>query len=73
MEEKPSKALIMSTCGAVALAWVLPYTGFGHRLGFVGLGAYPLIAIAGIVVLYLAAVEIAKKYFYRTYGNLIEK
>ena len=72
-KSKPSKALVMSTFGAVALAWVLPYTGLGHRLGFVGLGAYPLVAIAGIVVVYLVAVEIAKKYFYRKYGWLIEK
>ena len=63
----------MSTFGAVALAWIVPYTGFGHRLGFAGLGAYPLFAIAGIVIVYLVAVEIAKKYFYRKYGGLIEK
>ena len=72
-KSRPSKALVASTFGAVALAWVLPYTGLGHRLGFADLGAYPLIAIAGIVIVYLATVEIVKKYFYRKYGSLIEK
>ena len=72
-KSRPSKPLVMSTFGAVVLAWILPYTGLGHRLGFASLGIYPLIAIAGIVILYLAAVEFAKKYFYRKYGSLIEK
>ena len=69
----PSKALLLSTFGVVVLAWILPYTGLGNRLGFVGLGAYPLIVIAGIVVAYLIAVEFAKKFFYRRYGSLVEK
>jgi Mg2+-importing ATPase len=72
-KSRPSKILVMSTFGAVILAWILPYTGLGHQLGFVDLGIYPLIAIALIVIVYLAAVEFAKKYFYRKYGNLIEK
>ena len=72
-ESRPSAALVMSTVGAVAVAWTLPFTALGHRLGFANLGIYPLVAIAVIVVAYLAAVEIAKKYFYRKYGSLIEK
>jgi Mg2+-importing ATPase len=72
-KSKPSKALVMSTVGAVVVAWILPYTGLGHQLGFVDLGFYPLLAIAGIVAVYLVAVEIVKKYFYRRYGSLIEK
>lgn len=72
-KSKPSKPLIMSTFGAVAIAWIFPYTDLGHKLGFTNLGIYPLITIAGIVVLYLITVEIAKKYFYRKYGGLIEK
>jgi Mg2+-importing ATPase len=72
-KSRPSKPLLMSTFGAVAVAWALPYTGLGHRLGFMNLGIYPLAALAGIVVAYLVAVEFAKKYFYRKYGSLIEK
>ena len=69
----PSKALFFSTFGAVVVAWILPYTWLGQRMGFVGLGIYPLLAIAGIVLVYLVAVEFAKKYFYRKYGSLIER
>jgi Mg2+-importing ATPase len=69
----PSAALFLSTFGAVVIAWLLPYTWLGQRMGFVGLGVYPLLAIAGIVLAYLIAVEFAKKYFYRKYGNLIER
>jgi hypothetical protein len=45
----------------------------GHRLGFTNLGIYPLAVIVAIVIVYLAAVEFTKKYFYRRYGSLIEK
>jgi Mg2+-importing ATPase len=69
----PSRILLLSTFGAVAVAWIIPFTGLGHRLGLVALGAYPLLVIAGIVAAYLVAVEFAKRYFYRKYGSLIEK
>ena len=43
----------------------LPYTPLAHWLGFKPLPAvfYPF--LFGIVVLYIASAEIAKKYFYR--------
>jgi Mg2+-importing ATPase len=69
----PSRILLLSTFGAVAVAWIIPFTGLGHRLGLVALGAYPLLVIAGIVAAYLVAVEFAKRYFYGKYGSLIEK
>ena len=72
-KSRPSTALVMGTVGAVAVAWIIPFTSLGHRLGFANLGIYPLAAIVVIVVVYLAAVEFAKKYFYRRYGSLIEK
>jgi len=69
----PSKALAAATIGAVALAWIIPYTFLGHAVNFVRFGAYPLILIAIIVFAYLFVVEIAKKYFYARYGRLIER
>ncbi len=72
-KSRPSTTLLLSTFGAVIIAWILPFTGFGRSIGFANLGTYPLIAILAIVALYLFAVELAKKYFYRKYGNLIEK
>ena len=69
----PSWELVMSTVLAVAIGWIIPYTFLGGPLGFLKFGWLPLVLILIIVVLYLAAVEIAKKYFYRRYGALIEK
>ena len=34
----PSAALFLSTFGAVVVAWFLPYTWLGQRMGFVGSG-----------------------------------
>ncbi|MGC9968826.1 MAG: magnesium-translocating P-type ATPase [Minisyncoccia bacterium] len=70
---KPSWELALSTVLAVAAAWIIPYSLLGAPLGFVKFGWLPLVVIACIVAVYLAAVEFAKKYFYRAYGGLIEK
>jgi Mg2+-importing ATPase len=64
-KSRPSKYLFTATVlvGMVVLA--LPYTPLAHWLGFKPLPAvfYPF--LFGIVVLYIASAEIAKKYFYR--------
>jgi Mg2+-importing ATPase len=72
-KNRPSAALGLSILGAVLIAWVVPFTVFGKMLGFVELGILPLVYIAGIVALYLLAVEFAKKLFYQKYGALIER
>jgi Mg2+-importing ATPase len=72
-KNRPSVALVLSSVGAVCVAWIVPYTVFGTMLGFMHLGIAPLMYIACIVVVYLFAVEFVKKYFYRKYGGLIEK
>jgi Mg2+-importing ATPase len=69
----PSKALMGATFGAVAVAWGVAYSPIGVWFNFVRLGATALGFIILIVLVYLCAVEIAKKYFYQKYGHLIEK
>jgi Mg2+-importing ATPase len=69
----PSRALIFSTFGAVAVAWGVAYSPLGTLFNFVRLGGSALGFIILIVLVYLCVVEIAKKYFYRAYGHLIEK
>lgn len=69
----PSKALIASTFGAVAVGWILTYSGVGRLFGFIQLHLGAIVLILLIVIAYLLTVEIAKKYFYRKYGYLIEK
>ena len=69
----PSKALAFATAGAVAVAWLITYSFLGPTLNFTKFGIYPVALIVLIVVSYLLAVEVVKKYFYRRYGYLIEK
>ena len=69
----PSKILLGASIGAVVLAWIIAYSPFGPAFGFSPIGASALGLIVVIVAVYLATVEIAKKYFYRRYGALIEK
>ena len=69
----PSKALAFATIGAVAVGWGITYAFAGPALNFVRFGIYPVILIMLIVLAYLLAVEIAKKYFYARYGRLIER
>jgi Mg2+-importing ATPase len=69
----PSKALIGSTLGAVAVAWGVAYSPIGALFNFVRLGGSALGFIILIVLVYLCVVEVAKKYFYQAYGHLIEK
>jgi len=69
----PSKALMFATIGAVAVGWFITYSFLGPTLNFTKFGVYPDVLILLIVAAYLFTVEIAKKYFYRRYGYLIEK
>ncbi len=70
---KPSWELVSGTIGAVAVAWIIPYSFLGAPFGFTKLALSTLALIILIVVAYLFAVEWAKKYFYRRYGAMIEK
>ena len=72
-KSKAHPLVVGSAIGIVAVAWILPFIGPGRFFGFTPLkvGALGLIAI--IVLLYLVSAEAMKKYFYKRYGNLIEK
>lgn len=64
-KSRPSRGLVISTLGVLALGLVLPATPLASDLGFVGLplGFYGFLLLA--VVTYLALVEIAKRWFFR--------
>ena len=62
---RPSSPLLGATIAIVALVLVLPYTPLAHLFGFVPLPGIFLLALAGIMVFYIAAAETAKAIFYR--------
>jgi len=67
IQSRASIALTLSTVGAVAIGWILPYTYIGEFFGFMPLPAHILLSIAGLVVFYLICVEIGKHLFYKKY------
>ncbi len=69
----PSKALMFATFGAVVVAWGIAYSPIAPFMNFVHMGIAPVALILVVVLVYLFAVELVKKAFYRKYGGLIER
>jgi Mg2+-importing ATPase len=63
---RPSRSLALATGAVVAATIVLPYTPLGAVFGFTPLGLRYLAALGAVVVLYIAAAELAKRAFYRS-------
>ena len=63
---RPSTPLLIASLTVPVVGVVLPYMPFGHTLGFTHLPLeyYPI--LVGLVVTYLALVEVTKYFFYRT-------
>ncbi|HEY5051100.1 MAG TPA: cation transporting ATPase C-terminal domain-containing protein, partial [Acidothermaceae bacterium] len=62
----PSLPLTLSALAVVAVGAALPATPLAHTLGFQPLPGGFFVALAGMVVCYLALIEVGKRYFYRT-------
>jgi Mg2+-importing ATPase len=65
IQSRPSWPLLLSTLSAVAIGWIIPYSPVGKFFGLVPLPPYMLLAIVGIVSVYLFIVEIGKRIFYK--------
>jgi Mg2+-importing ATPase len=66
-KSKPSRFLIFSTFGVVAVALALPFTPLGELFKFVTPPAGFFVFLVGFVVAYLVLVEVVKNWFYRQY------
>jgi P-type Mg2+ transporter len=65
IESAPSPWLLASTFAIVILGWTIPYTPIGAYFSFTPLPWFIVATITGIVLAYLAAVEIAKRFFFK--------
>jgi Mg2+-importing ATPase len=63
---RPSLPMALAAIGVVLVGAVLPATPLAHTLGFSALPGPFFVALAAMVVAYLALVEVAKRAFYRT-------
>jgi len=61
---KPGVALQIATLLVICGTFIVPYTALGTLFGFVPLPLSILALILGIVVLYMASAEVAKRIFY---------
>jgi Mg2+-importing ATPase len=61
----PSVPLLLSALGVVLVGAVLPATPLAHTLGFAAVPGVLYLTLGGLVVAYLALIEIAKRRFFR--------
>ena len=73
LKSRPGVILLTSCLGMVALSWVVPFTSLGKLFGFERLPIATLALLAAVVVAYLFIVEVAKRFFFRRFGHLLEK
>lgn len=66
---RPSPILTATSLAVVAAATALPFTPLGVRLGFVPVPGLFFAILAGMVVAYLAAVQVVKTWFYRHFAS----
>lgn len=62
---RPSRAMLVMTLLVAAITLALPYSPLAGLLGFQPLPAIYLVGIAGIILAYLIAAELTKRWFYR--------
>ena len=59
--------LTLAALSVVLIGAVLPFTPLAHVLGFQPLPGLFFLALTGMVISYLALIEVGKHWFYRTY------
>lgn len=67
-QSRPGKTLLYLTLAAALAAFILIYSPLGALMGFVQLPLWVMAALVAITVLYVIAIEIAKRIFYRLHG-----
>lgn len=65
-ESTASKALLATTILVVVTGAVLPLTPLGRAVGLVAMPTQLYVILAGIVVVYLLTMELAKRWFYKS-------
>lgn len=68
LTSRPSRLLLWATLAVVGVTVWLPFGPLAELFGFVPLPWAFLPALVGIVVLYVASAEMAKRWFYRRFG-----
>ncbi len=73
IQSRPSLALMLNTLLAVSIAWLIPYLPLHRWFNLEPLPVSIVVAIFGIVVIYLLMVEFLKRWFYRYWQRQLAK
>jgi Mg2+-importing ATPase len=65
---RPGSLLLWSTAALIALTLAIPFLPYSGILGFVPVPAMLLVTLLAITILYVAATEVLKKWFYLRRG-----
>ena len=68
-KSKPSQAMLFVTGLVMAVTLTLPFTPLADLLGFTPLPAVYLLGIGVIVITYFVSAELAKRWFFRRFGQ----
>lgn len=66
-KSRPNMTLVITSLGVVIVAALLPFTPIAAQLGFVAPPPLFFVILPAMVLCYLLAVEIVKRYFYRRF------
>lgn len=69
LRSRPSRPLVLTSLAVVLVALVLPFTPLGTMLGFEPLPLSFFAILVPVVLAYLLAVEVVKRWFYRRYSQ----
>lgn len=64
-KSRPSRPMLLVPTAAAGVGAIVPFTGLAHLLGFTPLPVKFFLLLAGLVIVYLLLVELAKTLFYR--------
>jgi Mg2+-importing ATPase len=62
---RPSTPVLLAAVGVAAIGAALPFTPLAHVLGFQPLPGLFFLTLAGLILAYLALIELGKHWFYR--------
>lgn len=65
VQSRPSRWLLLSTFAVVVVGWLIPFTSIGAYFQFTPLPWPILLTMVGMTGLYLCAVEVAKRFFFK--------
>ncbi|MBS0640624.1 MAG: HAD-IC family P-type ATPase, partial [Proteobacteria bacterium] len=68
LESRASTALVLTTVAIVSLGSIIPYTRFGHTLGFQPLPMLYWPLVAAMMLAYAALTQLVKTWFVRRWG-----